>query len=413
MRALLLFLVLVGCASRPAVTADVPVILISVDGMRPDYLGRGDSTVIDGWVARGVRAGMRPRFPTLTFPNHYTIVTGKRPDHHGIVDNTMFDPTIPGVRFSLGNRAAVTDRRWWDDAEPVWVTAEKAGLPTATMFWPGTETDVQGVRPTRWRDFDGKMPANDRVDVVLGWLDDPAFKRPRFMTLYFDDVDHAGHVAGPESDEVRVAMRVVDAALARLEAGLKARGVAADIVLVSDHGMAALSEQRILRMSSILKEGSYRLVTGGTSVGIDAAPGWEAEVAAALAVKRPHVECWPKAEIPARFGLGTHRRVPQFFCLSAVGWLLVPDQYEAKGLGGAHGYDHEAPEMLATFVAVGPGFREGVTLPDFDNVHVYPLLMRRLGLKPLASDGDAGVLAPALRAGVSHGERVAGGAGER
>ncbi len=401
MRLILLLLLLAGCASRPAepvlAAKPVPLILISVDGMRPDYLGRGDSDVIDGWVARGVSAAMLPSFPSTTFPNHYTIVTGKRPDRSGIVANTMFDPTIPGVRFSMGNRPAVTDRRWWDDAEPVWVSAEKAGMRTATMFWPGTETDVGGVRPTRWRDFDGAMPANARVDTVLGWLSDPAFAMPRFVTLYFNDVDREGHGFGPDSAEVRAAMRVVDTALARLEAGLKARGIDADIVLVSDHGMAAVSPERVVRLGTMLKPGSYRLVTGGAPVGIDPEPGHEAEVAAALAVRREHVQCWPKVEVPARFHFGTHRRVPAFVCLPDTGWLVLPDSYSLGGRSGAHGFDPDAPEMRAAFVAVGPSFREGVLLPDFDNVHVYPLMMGRLGLAPLDGDGDARVLAEALR----------------
>jgi predicted AlkP superfamily pyrophosphatase or phosphodiesterase len=309
----------------------------------------------------------------------------------------MFDAGIPDVRFSMGNRAAVTDRRWWDDAEPVWVTAEKAGMRTATMFWPGTETDVGGVRPTRWRDFDGDMAADARVDTVLGWLSDPAFAMPRFVTLYFDDVDHEGHGFGPDSDEVRAAVRLVDGALARLEAGLKARGLAADIVLVSDHGMAEISPERVVRLGTMLPAGSYRLVTAGSPAGIDAVPGREAEVAAALAVRRPHVECWPKAEVPKRFGFGTHRRVPAFLCLPDVGWQVLPDDYDLRGRRGAHGFDQNAPEMRSVFVAVGPGFRQGVRLADFDNVHVYPLLMGRLGLTPRESDGDARVLADAVK----------------
>src|SRR5450830_2101935 len=132
-------------------SARTPVILVSMDGFRPDYLERGVTPNLNQVAASGVRAvAMLPSFPSITFPNHYTLVTGLRPDHHGIVGNTMDDPQIPDQHFSLGNHAAVVDRRWWDQAEPIWVTAEKHGVHAATMFWPGTESDIQGVRPTEW-----------------------------------------------------------------------------------------------------------------------------------------------------------------------------------------------------------------------------------------------------------------------
>lgn len=191
--------------------AQAPVILVSIDGFRPDYLQRGVSPTLNRLAAGGVRAvAMRPSFPSVTFPNHYTLVTGLRPDHHGVVDNTMLDPAMPGERFTIRNSAAVGDRRWWDQAEPVWVTAELNGVRSATMFWPGSEAAIHGVRPTIAPAFDGKLPASAHVDRLLSWLDGPAESRPRFLTLYMDDVDHAGHSYGPDDEHTTEAVATVE-----------------------------------------------------------------------------------------------------------------------------------------------------------------------------------------------------------
>jgi predicted AlkP superfamily pyrophosphatase or phosphodiesterase len=386
-----------GCAAADPVRT--PLILVSLDGFRPDYLARGVTPNLNRLAADGARAvAMRPSFPSVTFPNHYTLVTGLRPDHHGIVDNTMTDAAIPDVRFSLGNAAAVTDRRWWDQAEPVWVTAELHGIRSATMFWPGSEAAIHGVRPSVSPRFDGKMPAAERVDTLLSWLDRPAAEAFGFFTLYFDDVDHAGHNAGPAAAATTQAVARVDQAVGRLLEGLKRRNVDANIVIVSDHGMAQLSSERVIRMDQLAPEGSYRQVTSGSYAGMEAMPGQEALLAAALLQPQEHMQCWRKAGIPARLAYGGNARVPAFLCLADPGWTVVfSDQGAARLKGGAHGYDNAAPDMAATFIAAGPAFRAGVVLPAFDNVDVYPLLMRLLNLEPLHSDGDIAPLLPALR----------------
>lgn len=407
---LVVLLLVAGCSRTPPVEKPTggaavrpPVILISVDGLRPDYLARGVTPNIDALAAGGVRAkAMRPSFPSITFPNHYTLVTGKRPDHHGIVNNNMEDAAIPGRPFALSNRAAVEDRRWWDEAEPVWVTAEKAGVPTATMFWPGSEAAIRGVRPTKWLTFDGEMPNPARVAQVLHWLDQPpgpdgptAQKRPGFLTLYFDTVDHDGHEFGPDAPQTTAAIAEIDARIGDLVAGLKARGIAANIVLVSDHGMINVAPDRSIRIDQLLPAGSFRLVAGGALAGLAALPGQEATLAAALLRRHPHMQCSRKADLPAHLHYGRNPRVPPFICLAEPGWMILAMAPKAdRRLGGMHGYDPMVPEMAATFVAAGPAFKSGVVLAPFDNVDVYPLLMRLLGVKPLASDGDiAGVKA--------------------
>jgi ectonucleotide pyrophosphatase/phosphodiesterase family protein 5 len=174
----------VALISDQKADVDHPVILISIDGFRSDYLDRGITPNLSGLAKGGVRAAMRPSFPSLTFPNHYTLVTGLRPDHHGIVNNTMTDPERPGITFKLSDHQQVTDQFWWDDGIPFWVDAEKAGIKTATMFWPGSEADIHDVRPSNWVKFDQDMTGENRVQQILAWLDLPVEQRPTALTLY-------------------------------------------------------------------------------------------------------------------------------------------------------------------------------------------------------------------------------------
>ena len=380
-------------ASAPA----NPVILISVDGLRADYLERGLTPTINALARRGVTTpAMRPSFPSLTFPNHYTLVTGLRPDHHGLVNNNMEDPALG--RFAMSIRSAVEDARWWNGGEPVWVTAERAGIATATMFWPGSEAAVRGVRPSRWLRFDGAMPNTRRVDQLLAWMD--ASPPPGFATLYFDTVDHDGHEFGPDSPEVNRAVAEVDQQIGRLLAGLEQRGITANIVLVADHGMASVARDRQILLDGLLDPASIRLVHGGAVAGLEPRAGQEATVKAALLRPHPHMECWEKARIPARLHFGSHPRIPAIICAAEPGWMIwlsppTPEQ-AARPLGGMHGYDPAHPSMAAAFVAAGPAFRPGVVLPPCDNVDVHPLLLRLLGLPPMRTDGDDATWSAAL-----------------
>ena len=385
-------------AAEAAQEVRAPVtILVSIDGFRPDYLGRGDTPTLDSMAAAGVRAEMRPSFPTKTFPNHYTIVTGLRPDRHGIVDNNMEDPARPGVRFSLGNAAQALDPFWWDGAEPLWVTAEKQGVRSATMFWPGSEVPIRGTRPSDWQRFDENISNRQRIDAVTDWLRRPAAERPRFLTLYFDTVDTAGHNFGPNAAETIAAVRDVDAHLGRLAQRLAKMGQPANFVIVSDHGMAATSAERVVRLDTLLDPASFRAVSDGAFAGIEPQPGRDKEVETALLKPRPHMECRRKEELPARFEYGRHKRVPRIFCLAETGWLLLAKEPSYSPNGGTHGYDNQHPDMKAVFIASGPSIRAGGVLPIFDNIHVYPLLARLIGVAPQPSDAQGAVLEAALK----------------
>jgi len=375
-------------------------ILVSIDGFSPDYLDKGDSPTLDRLAAEGVRAGMRPSFPSKTFPNHYTLVTGLRPDRHGIVGNNMIDPRRPGEKFSLSNGKQSQDPFWWDEAEPIWVTAEKQGVRTATMFWPGGDVAIHGTYPSDWTRYYEQFSYAQRVRMIRDWLSraDPA-ERPRLLTLYFEDVDTKGHDFGPGSPEAKVAVRDVDAAIARLLEDARAMRQPLNLIIVSDHGMARITPPaNFIQLDDLLPRDAYALINYGAIVEIEPAPGRTPEVERALLPRRPGVQCWRKADMPARYHYGRNPRVPAIVCQSETGWEVVQGESGALKDGGDHGFDPADPAMRALFIANGPAFARGRTLPDFDNIHVYPLLARVAGVSPLASDGDPAVLAGALMA---------------
>jgi predicted AlkP superfamily pyrophosphatase or phosphodiesterase len=362
---------------RPPVT-----ILISIDAFRADYLQRGLTPTLSALAAQGVSASMRPSFPTKTYPNHYAIVTGLRPDRNGIVANKMEDPARPDDTFTMKNSE---DSFWWKEAEPIWAAAEKAGIRAATMFWPGSNVAYDNVRPEDWFDYDEAITDRQRVDTVLDWLRRPAAIRPRLITLYFDVVDTAGHRHGPDSPEVNAALQQVDADIARLRAGLARLGQRANLVIVADHGMAASSPDRVVWMHDIADPADYHMVDEGPVGLIDAIPGHESALAASLLKPHPHVDCMRKADLPARLHYGHNPRVAPFVCLVEVGWLLLDKYPEKWGIDlGSHGYDNLAPEMQALFIAAGPDIARKGRLATFDNVDIYALLrdLLRLPAKP-------------------------------
>ena len=387
--------------NAPVPAARQPLILVSIDGFRADYLRRGDTPMLAALARDGVRAvAMKPAFPTLTFPNHYTLVTGLYPDHHGIVNNRMVDPAS-GKRFVYKDPATIADPAWWG-GEPVWVTVEKHGLHAATMFWPGSDVAIDGVRPSEWMRFDGALPPAQRVDQLLRWIDLPPPRRPAFLTLYFEQVDHAGHEYGPDSPEVASALREVDRALARLVAGLRARGLygRSDLVIVSDHGMTATTRDRRTYLDDLVPLDDVDVVNYGILAGIVPRPGKTAVVERALLAPHAHMQCWRKSDMPSRLHDGSHPRIPALLCLAEDGGTITSHAYESDGghfSRGEHGYDNDDPAMRALFVAHGPDFRRGLVVPEFDNVDVYPLLVHLLHVPARPNDGDYAAVAAMLR----------------
>lgn len=398
MRSHLAALVLVAACAPAAVNPNVTstaragspaVILISIDGFRYDYLQRGVTPTLDSLARNGVRAEwMTPSFPSKTFPNHYTIVTGLTPDHHGIVANTMWDDELG--RFTLSLREAVQDARWWG-GEPIWVTAVQQGRRAASFFWPGSEAPIKGVWASHWMPYDDNFPFAARVDSVLAWLDQPAELRPVVATLYYSIVDHAGHTYGPDAPQVDTALAVVDTMLARLSAGLHRRGLADEVnlIVLSDHGMTPTSRDRLIALDDYIDMDDVTVVDWTPVGAVDARPGRLDAVYAALVDAHPNLKVYRKGELPARYRFGTHPRVTDLVLIADDGWSITTrDRFATFRAGGTHGYDAELPSMRTLFVASGPAFRNGLVVPSFSNIHVYELMTHILSLKPAPNDGS-------------------------
>lgn len=389
-------------AARPVASKDgtqPTVILLSFDGWRWDYETKAPTPNLRRVMARGVRAErLIPAFPSKTFPNHYTLVTGLYPAHHGIIGNSMHDPAMQ-ADFSLSNRAAVGDGRWWG-GEPLWVTAKRQGLLSATMYWPGSEAEIQGVRPRYWSLYDDKTapPNEERVARLLAWLDLPAAERPSFITGYFSDTDHAGHDRGPDSPEVRDAIIRLDAVLGRLLDGLEARGLLdrVNLVITSDHGMAATSPDRVIFLADYLDLRTVTLVDTNPTIGVMPKTVSADEVYRRLAKAHPHLQVYRREETPEAWHFRDHPRIPAIVGVADDGWVVRRERPKPGDTpmkpGGAHGYAPDAESMHGLFVAAGPAFRGGgVTVPAFDNIHVYNMLAAALGLRPAPNDGDVAV----------------------
>jgi len=394
----LIFSLTITAQPKPIRDLRPTVILISLDGFRYDYLQRYRPRNLNALARTGVRARwMIPSFPTKTFPNHYTIATGLYPQNHGIVENNIYDPDFNAV-FTLSDRAEVENSRWWL-GEPIWATAEKQGQRTASVFYPGTEAEIAGIRSTFWKRYDKKLSNEQRVDTILSWLDLAAAQRPTLLTLYFSDPDDAGHAHGPISLETKRAVAEVDREIGRLIAGLRDRAIVnqVNLVIVSDHGMASVDWRRAILLDEIFDVNlAERIFWTRELVSIFPKPGKENEIYQNLKMKLPpQAKVFRKADLPARFHYSEGRRIPPLLVVPDEGWILTNRkafaEMKAKGDGnskGGHGYDNILPSMRAIFIGHGQAFRKGLIVAPFENVQVYNVIARILRLKPAPNDGD-------------------------
>jgi len=390
----------------PAPAADAAagpiVILVSIDGARWDALDPEVTPALMGLADHGVRAeALVPVFPTQTFPNHYTLVTGLYPEHHGVVSNAMVDHET-GAEFRVAS-AAVTESLWWG-GEPIWVTAAHSGLRAATMFWAGSEAEIDGVRPDYSVPFDDEIPAEERVDQVLEWLALPAAERPSFVSLYFSAVDYAGHRFGPEALETREALQYIDEGIRALRTGIAELGLDAvtTLVVVSDHGMTAISPDRLIHVDDFVDLSQVDVLSWTPNFEVVPRPGFEKATYEAMLSGHPALRVFRREEMPEVLHYSDHPRIAPIIGMADEGWTVVTRDPMAAILAagplarGGHGYDPRLPSMHGIFVAAGPRLQQGMTVPAFENVHVYELLCRLLGISPAANDGDPAVTAPLL-----------------
>jgi predicted AlkP superfamily pyrophosphatase or phosphodiesterase len=388
------------------------VILISLDGFRYDYAEKYHAEHILAFGAAGATApqGMIPAYPSLTFANHYTLATGLYPIHHGIVANNFYDPERKQA-YRMTDPATVTDGSWYGGT-PIWVLAEQQGMRSACFFWPGSEAEIQGTRPAYYLKYDEQLPNDLRVEQVLAWLRLPAERRPHLITLYFSDVDHAGHEYGPDNEEVRAAVQAVDKEVGALQDGLAKLHLPVDVIVLSDHGMAKVQGDWITLDQYFPDAGAFEKII---SPGLYAKSDADAQRAyEALRGKSDKFEVYRRADMPPSLHDDSNPRSgdpivvtngPYLVRFSAPGQpspMAGSPAMERRQVG-AHGFDPaRVPEMKASFFAAGPDIRSGVTVAPFENVNVYPLVAKLLGLdishlKTGAIDGDLRVLQSILK----------------
>lgn len=377
------------------------VILVSLDGFRADYLQKFQPTNLTKLAKEGVHAKrLIPAFPSLTFPNHYTLVTGLWPEHHGIIGNNFYDPNFK-AEYNAFN-AGSSESRWWG-GEPIWVTAIKQGRTANCMFWPGSQVEIGGVRPTEWKSFTKNITPAECVDTVLGWIGQPAEKRPSFVTLYFHEPDSAAHRDGTTAPQVAEAVALVDAAVGRLVAGIYQRKLddTVNLVIVSDHGMADLSPDRVIALGDLVDMSKVQTDFSGATAGLRPLDDKVNELYAALKKQEKHFRVYRRAQMPKRFHFRDNDRIPPLVLVADEGWFITSrtaaEQSKRTLLKATHGFDPQLSSMGGLFIAHGPAFRSGATIAAVENIHVYNLLCATLGLKPSPNDGDDRLVKKVLR----------------
>jgi len=368
---------------------DSYVILVSFDGFRYDYIERVDTPNFDYIEKNGIRAeSLKPVFPSLTFPNHYAIATGCYANKHKILGNQF--KTFSG-EYSYKNKDTVQDAKWYG-AEPIWVTAEKSGIITATYFWVGSEAKIGGYYPTYYENYQSGIDPKVKIKQVVDWLELPIKERPRLICLYFNEPDHAGHVYGANSKEVNKQIENSDYILGYLMDTLSELDIYDNInfVVVSDHGMVDVSEKRIINIDDFNIPG---VIDGkGPLMSVKGESFYDISI--------------PHASVVSAVNNNTlqyHNPYYDFLLVADEGWMLYKNSHLEEYDGslpvkGMHGYITDNPNMHAIFYAYGPLFKENMQINTFELIHIYPMLCKLLNIKPYWDvDGKLDVLQSILK----------------
>ena len=363
-------------------------VIISLDGLRWDYLDTYDVPFMNQLAREGVKAVMQPSFPSKTFPNHYTLATGLTPDHHGIIANIFWDRE-KGVEYSLSSKETRADSRYYG-GDPVWLTAKHQGVKTATVFWVGSDVAVKGEYPTYWRDYQTEqLDFESRVDEIIRLLSLPEQDRPHLVMAYFEEPDRSGHDNGPMHRNTRLAVENMDLLLSKLWARIQLLPFAdkVNFIVTGDHGMASVDPKRFVDIDDVLPKRWYeRFCNDYPTLIYASAPQYIDSICDALQ-RVDHIRAWKRADIPAYLGYGTDKNMGDVVVLPDVGWLFADKP--SKKQRGSHGFDHTAADMQVGFRAIGPDFKVGYVKADrFRNVCIYPMLCYLLGVTPSPNDGS-------------------------
>lgn len=367
------------------------VILVSYDAFRWDYTSRGLTPNLDSVGANGVSAlSLRPAFPSKTFPNHTSIITGMYPEHHGIIHNEFRDP-FSGRKYSISDTGEVTDSRWYI-GEAFWQTAERQGIKTASYFWPGTPLNLNYRNPEYYEIYEHKRPYINRIEGVINWLKLPYNVRPHFITLYMHETDAQGHRYGPNSPQVNNAVKLLDSLSGELLKELKDINMfdSTNVIFLSDHGMTEISSRRLINIEEILGQGT-RMDGDGPVMMIEPKDGELDTVYKKLKKNKNHYKVYNRENIPGYFHFNDNPFIYPLIVVADPGWSLVDNnsqKYYSKNKG-SHGYDNNFMDMHGIFYAEGPAFKKNYKTGTLWNIDIYPLLCRIFNITPRKNiDGD-------------------------
>lgn len=379
-----------------------PLLLISLDAFRWDYcdLYPDQTPRLRQLKKTGASAKqLISVFPSNTFPNHYTIVTGLWPAHHGMINNTMFDPET-GSFFRNTWPAAVANSRWWG-GEPIWVTAHNQGLRTACSFWPGTEAAIKGVRPDFWKHYDYSVPFENRLEELVSWLRLPAEKRPSLVTFYLEETNGVGHTYGPGAPETIAAIQLLDTRVGVILDRLQSEGIKPNVIIVSDHGMTTILPERCVALDDFVDLTTTQIDFYGPVAGLRPLTGTVDQLMDRLKTLPAGAKAYRREELPERLHFTGNPRIPPVVILAAEGgWVATRQSIDPwlTKTKGEHGYDPQIESMKGTFIVHGPAFRnDGAVIDPVENVHMYNLLCAVLHLKPAPNDGDERLVKQVMR----------------
>lgn len=379
------------------------LVLVSLDGFRWDYPDRYELPALRRILDGGFRVErLLPVFPSITFPNHYSIATGLYPDRHGLIANVFLARDL-GLKYSMYDRATVEDGRFYA-GEPIWATAEAQGMVAAAFFFVGTEAAVSGLRPSYWKSYSKGVPGDQRVDQVLAWLAEPAERRPHLLTVYFEHVDDQSHRFGVGSPQALEAMRKVDAWLGRLLDGIERlpHGDRVNVLVVSDHGQANIDPERMpLVLEEVVELDGIEVFNKGPLVFLyfdRPDPERIGQVQDVLRRAWPNGRVLTPRESPPAWRVGANPRWPDLMLVADPGYAVVKTMDDFTRLDpGAHGWAPELDEMHGTLLGAGPDFTAGGRLDSARSVDVYPLAAAVLGLRAASGiDGEAQALSRVL-----------------
>ncbi len=382
-----------ACTSNPYVKK-IPkeqyVVMLSLDGCRWDYPQLADMPNLESLARRGVKLeSLQPSFPSKTFPNHYSITTGLYPDHHGLIQNSFYDPEMDAY-YKISDRSAVENGDFYG-GEPIWVTAQNQGLIAASFYWVGSEAPVSGVQPTYWKPYNHTFPYEARVDTVIAWLSLPEKQRPRLITWYYPEPDGVGHKYSPESEAVVSKLEYLDSLIGDFLQKVSRLPYAdqINVIVTADHGMARTSGDKVIYFDDYIQTTWLDTALGSNPVWMfNAREGFEDSVYTNLK-RAEHLQVWKRDSIPDTLHFGENSRVMDIVSVADINWSVSwhPHDYPAAYIGGAHGYEPRYKDMHAIFYAAGPAFKHGYVHPTVENVNIYPLIAKILDLKPAETDG--------------------------